>query len=190
MSLCVRIAGDTALCKNIHESVSRQIRKNFAKSKWRVNVVEYLWFWPFCSRLWFSSTATPWSTVCLVRSWITVQLSPRSPDVSGINPHHPLVSWRRWWFCLYEELAQCLTFSCRVLILHPALNLMLVNGRMEPATEDRVMVFLLLYQFIESRFCSVTANPLWNETFFIFPITSIIENPSYNPTPTHEAVHW
>ncbi|XP_035003540.1 calcium/calmodulin-dependent protein kinase type 1D [Hippoglossus stenolepis] len=29
------IAGDTALCKNIHESVSRQIRKNFAKSKWR-----------------------------------------------------------------------------------------------------------------------------------------------------------
>uniref|UniRef100_A0A8C9ZJV5 Calcium/calmodulin-dependent protein kinase 1Da n=1 Tax=Sander lucioperca TaxID=283035 RepID=A0A8C9ZJV5_SANLU len=31
------IAGDTALCKNIHESVSRQIKKNFAKSKWRVN---------------------------------------------------------------------------------------------------------------------------------------------------------
>ncbi|TKS91113.1 Calcium/calmodulin-dependent protein kinase type 1D [Collichthys lucidus] len=30
-----RIAGDTALCKNIHESVSRQIKKNFAKSKWR-----------------------------------------------------------------------------------------------------------------------------------------------------------
>ncbi|XP_027899899.1 calcium/calmodulin-dependent protein kinase type 1D [Xiphophorus couchianus] len=29
------IAGDTALCKNIHESVSQQIRKNFAKSKWR-----------------------------------------------------------------------------------------------------------------------------------------------------------
>ncbi|XP_067915653.1 calcium/calmodulin-dependent protein kinase type 1D isoform X2 [Heterodontus francisci] len=29
------IAGDTALNKNIHESVSRQIRKNFAKSKWR-----------------------------------------------------------------------------------------------------------------------------------------------------------
>lgn len=35
----LRIAGDTALCKNIHESVSRQIRKNFAKSKWRVNFV-------------------------------------------------------------------------------------------------------------------------------------------------------
>lgn len=32
-----RIAGDTALCKNIHESVSRQMRKNFAKSKWRVS---------------------------------------------------------------------------------------------------------------------------------------------------------
>ncbi|KAM6985652.1 calcium/calmodulin-dependent protein kinase type 1D [Aplochiton taeniatus] len=29
------ISGDTALCKNIHESVSRQIKKNFAKSKWR-----------------------------------------------------------------------------------------------------------------------------------------------------------
>ncbi|XP_017160639.1 calcium/calmodulin-dependent protein kinase type 1D-like [Poecilia reticulata] len=29
------IAGDTALCKNIHASVSRQMRKNFAKSKWR-----------------------------------------------------------------------------------------------------------------------------------------------------------
>ncbi|XP_067861184.1 calcium/calmodulin-dependent protein kinase type 1D [Heptranchias perlo] len=29
------IVGDTALHKNIHESVSAQIRKNFAKSKWR-----------------------------------------------------------------------------------------------------------------------------------------------------------
>ncbi|XP_045412277.1 calcium/calmodulin-dependent protein kinase type 1D-like [Lemur catta] len=29
------IAGDTALNKNIHESVSSQIRKNFTKSKWR-----------------------------------------------------------------------------------------------------------------------------------------------------------
>uniref|UniRef100_A0A8C9TXZ2 Calcium/calmodulin dependent protein kinase I n=1 Tax=Scleropages formosus TaxID=113540 RepID=A0A8C9TXZ2_SCLFO len=29
------IAGDTALDKNIHESVSAQIRKNFAKSKWK-----------------------------------------------------------------------------------------------------------------------------------------------------------
>ncbi|XP_072255154.1 calcium/calmodulin-dependent protein kinase type 1D [Pyxicephalus adspersus] len=33
--LVEQIAGDTALCKNIHESVSAQIRKNFAKSKWR-----------------------------------------------------------------------------------------------------------------------------------------------------------
>ncbi|XP_030879320.1 calcium/calmodulin-dependent protein kinase type 1D [Leptonychotes weddellii] len=31
----ILIAGDTALNKNIHESVSAQIRKNFAKSKWR-----------------------------------------------------------------------------------------------------------------------------------------------------------
>ncbi|XP_037632116.1 calcium/calmodulin-dependent protein kinase type 1-like [Sebastes umbrosus] len=29
------IAGDTALEKNIHESVSAQIKKNFAKSKWK-----------------------------------------------------------------------------------------------------------------------------------------------------------
>ncbi|KAG9332684.1 hypothetical protein JZ751_014782, partial [Albula glossodonta] len=29
------ISGDTALDKNIHESVSAQIRKNFAKSKWK-----------------------------------------------------------------------------------------------------------------------------------------------------------
>lgn len=38
--LCVfwRISGDTALDKNIHESVSAQIKKNFAKSKWKVSV--------------------------------------------------------------------------------------------------------------------------------------------------------
>lgn len=34
----VRIAGDTALDKNIHESVSAQIKKNFAKSKWKVSL--------------------------------------------------------------------------------------------------------------------------------------------------------
>ncbi|KAF6098792.1 calcium/calmodulin dependent protein kinase I [Phyllostomus discolor] len=31
------IAGDTALDKNIHQSVSEQIKKNFAKSKWKVS---------------------------------------------------------------------------------------------------------------------------------------------------------
>ncbi|KAK1795695.1 hypothetical protein P4O66_001182 [Electrophorus voltai] len=31
----LRISGDTALDKNIHESVSAQIKKNFAKSKWK-----------------------------------------------------------------------------------------------------------------------------------------------------------
>uniref|UniRef100_A0AAQ5X5P5 Protein kinase domain-containing protein n=1 Tax=Amphiprion ocellaris TaxID=80972 RepID=A0AAQ5X5P5_AMPOC len=36
------IAGGTALCKNIHESVSRQMRKNFAKSKWRVRLSSWL----------------------------------------------------------------------------------------------------------------------------------------------------
>lgn len=39
--LLFRISGDTALCKNIHESVSRQMRKNFAKSKWRVSSEAY-----------------------------------------------------------------------------------------------------------------------------------------------------
>uniref|UniRef100_A0A8C4SS50 Calcium/calmodulin dependent protein kinase I n=1 Tax=Erpetoichthys calabaricus TaxID=27687 RepID=A0A8C4SS50_ERPCA len=33
------IAGDTALDKNIHESVSAQIKKNFAKSKWKVSLL-------------------------------------------------------------------------------------------------------------------------------------------------------
>lgn len=36
-----RIAGDTALDKNIHESVSAQIKKNFAKSKWKVSTVDH-----------------------------------------------------------------------------------------------------------------------------------------------------
>lgn len=39
--LYFRIAGDTALDKNIHESVSAQIKKNFAKSKWKVNPWTY-----------------------------------------------------------------------------------------------------------------------------------------------------
>lgn len=34
----LRIAGDTALDKNIHQSVSEQIKKNFAKSKWKVRL--------------------------------------------------------------------------------------------------------------------------------------------------------
>uniref|UniRef100_A0A3Q1CH15 non-specific serine/threonine protein kinase n=1 Tax=Amphiprion ocellaris TaxID=80972 RepID=A0A3Q1CH15_AMPOC len=33
------ICGDTALDKNIHESVSAQIKKNFAKSKWKVSAL-------------------------------------------------------------------------------------------------------------------------------------------------------
>jgi len=36
LSLIDRICGDTALDKNIHASVSEQIKKNFAKSKWKV----------------------------------------------------------------------------------------------------------------------------------------------------------
>ena len=76
MSVCFRISGDTALCKNIHESVSRQMRKNFAKSKWRVTAhllltsLCFLWFWLHCSRLFYSITS---STDCVFRRWITEQ---------------------------------------------------------------------------------------------------------------------
>lgn len=71
---CARIAGDTALCKNIHESVSRQIKKNFAKSKWRVNIV-------YCSL--FSADLAPLqravllyygsSNDCVFGRWFTQQ---------------------------------------------------------------------------------------------------------------------
>lgn len=46
--LCVRIAGDTALDKNIHESVSAQIKKNFAKSKWKVSHGWIHFVFPLC----------------------------------------------------------------------------------------------------------------------------------------------
>ena len=32
----IRICGDTASDRNIHSSVSEQLKKNFAKSKWKV----------------------------------------------------------------------------------------------------------------------------------------------------------
>lgn len=116
------------------------------------------------SRLWYSSTTTPWSTACLLRSWITVQLSPRSPDVSGINPHHPLVSWRRWWFCLYEELAQYVTFSCRELILHPALNL--IVSKWEAGTCRRRLCrgisALVAVHWKQILFCHSKSTLKWN----------------------------
>lgn len=62
--VCVRIAGDTALCKNIHESVSRQIRKNFAKSKWRVNIYRSLFsvvFGSVAADSWHVSSKVPQS---------------------------------------------------------------------------------------------------------------------------------
>uniref|UniRef100_A0AAR2KGC4 Protein kinase domain-containing protein n=1 Tax=Pygocentrus nattereri TaxID=42514 RepID=A0AAR2KGC4_PYGNA len=52
------IAGDTALDKNIHESVSAQIKKNFAKSKWKVSAwlgaAAYLYFHSVQSNLFIS----------------------------------------------------------------------------------------------------------------------------------------
>lgn len=45
-----RISGDTALTKNIHESVSAQMKKNFAKSKWKVSVtVIYIYVSRYCT---------------------------------------------------------------------------------------------------------------------------------------------
>lgn len=49
--LFVRICGDTALDKNIHESVSAQIKKNFAKSKWKVSQTSSLFWMSFLSFL-------------------------------------------------------------------------------------------------------------------------------------------
>lgn len=49
-----RIAGDTALDKNIHESVSAQIKKNFAKSKWKVSAFNchvYCFYIPHAGKL-------------------------------------------------------------------------------------------------------------------------------------------
>lgn len=60
--LCCRIAGDTALDKNIHESVSAQIKKNFAKSKWKVSQISSLSWMHFDVRtstiyaMWFISS--------------------------------------------------------------------------------------------------------------------------------------
>ncbi|XP_061922334.1 calcium/calmodulin-dependent protein kinase type 1D isoform X2 [Entelurus aequoreus] len=60
------ISGDTALCKNIHESVSRQMKKNFAKSKWRQA---------------FNATA-------VVRHMMRLQLgSSMASGVDASNPH-------------------------------------------------------------------------------------------------------
>lgn len=37
-----RISGNTALEKDIHASVSEQIRKNFAKTKWKVSECTFI----------------------------------------------------------------------------------------------------------------------------------------------------
>ncbi|EPY88905.1 calcium/calmodulin-dependent protein kinase type 1D [Camelus ferus] len=55
------IAGDTALSKNIHESVSAQIRKNFAKSKWRMSTRASPLMRTSCSPAWTRKTADFWT---------------------------------------------------------------------------------------------------------------------------------
>lgn len=35
--ICFRISGNAASNKNIHGTVSEQLKKNFAKSRWKVN---------------------------------------------------------------------------------------------------------------------------------------------------------
>uniref|UniRef100_A0A8K9V7Z6 Calcium/calmodulin-dependent protein kinase 1Db n=1 Tax=Oncorhynchus mykiss TaxID=8022 RepID=A0A8K9V7Z6_ONCMY len=67
------IAGDTALCKNIHESVSRQMRKNFAKSKWRVGSIRTMI--GFCVCLLYLST----SSICICQP--SLSLSPSLPPL-------------------------------------------------------------------------------------------------------------
>ncbi|KAI5093638.1 calcium/calmodulin-dependent protein kinase type 1-like isoform X2 [Silurus meridionalis] len=61
------IAGDTALDKNIHESVSAQIKKNFAKSKWKQA---------------FNATA-------VVRHMRRLQLGTSQEGQSQLSPHSP-----------------------------------------------------------------------------------------------------
>ncbi|KAF4093609.1 hypothetical protein AMELA_G00004090 [Ameiurus melas] len=61
------IAGDTALDKNIHESVSAQIKKNFAKSKWKQA---------------FNATA-------VVRHMRRLQLGTSQEGQSQVSPHSP-----------------------------------------------------------------------------------------------------
>lgn len=42
MSCLYRICGNTASDKNIHSSVSEQLKKNFAKSKWKVSLLRFI----------------------------------------------------------------------------------------------------------------------------------------------------
>ncbi|CAL9683011.1 unnamed protein product [Knipowitschia caucasica] len=83
------IAGDTALCKNIHESVSRQMRKNFAKSKWRqafnaTAVVRHMRRLQLGSSM-NSSTATSNSANRQNQTQKTVQNQVQTPGTMGQN---------------------------------------------------------------------------------------------------------
>ncbi|KAM5235229.1 calcium/calmodulin-dependent protein kinase type 1D isoform 3-T3 [Ctenodactylus gundi] len=86
------IAGDTALNKNIHESVSAQIRKNFAKSKWRqafnaTAVVRHMRRLHLGSSL-DSSSASVWHLPRSVASF-PLRRGSRESDPSG-DPGPPL----------------------------------------------------------------------------------------------------
>lgn len=37
-----RISGNAASNKNIHGTVSEQLKKNFAKSRWKVGIADYI----------------------------------------------------------------------------------------------------------------------------------------------------
>ena len=108
--LLFRIAGDTALSKNIHESVSRQIKKNFAKSKWRVCFIR-LWVWlcffafPWrpdpcvsCVRLCLTLlvlhhskplTPQPSFATCAACIWAAVWTAAWTPQHTGIRARPP-----------------------------------------------------------------------------------------------------
>ncbi|KAK3526302.1 hypothetical protein QTP70_022690 [Hemibagrus guttatus] len=80
------IAGDTALCKNIHESVSRQMKKNFAKAKWRqafnaTAVIRHMKRLQLGSSLGSSMDTTPHRT----ENQAPMPVKSQSIDVSSIN---------------------------------------------------------------------------------------------------------
>ncbi|KAG7244657.1 hypothetical protein INR49_029676 [Caranx melampygus] len=79
------ICGDTALDKNIHESVSAQIRKNFAKSKWKVSAqpCERLVLRPAAVRAQFLSLCcSPLSVAVRCRRFFLLFFSSSSSSVS------------------------------------------------------------------------------------------------------------
>lgn len=113
----VRIAGDTALDKNIHESISAQIKKNFAKSKWKASPVCELRCssllhvchnkaWRFCSEYQESIQDRPFRLKVLGRF---NSLKKKKMELPG---------WPRlWWRLLGDSWGREMIPSSRLFIL-------------------------------------------------------------------------